>query len=425
MLVVAEESSFDQTLQHDENVFVAHQKGIFSLIAYGHHLSEVTHDKNSVGNNMDSKLFSPIKLAGLELRNRTVLAPMCMYSAHDGTANDWHLMHIGQFAVSGLGLLIMEATGVTPEGRITAGCLGLYSDENEEGLARVVEFARNYGNAPIGIQLAHAGRKASTDLPWAGGKPLQPDHEAGWQTVAPSAEPYADGWHRPDALDEKGLERIKQAFVNATKRCINIGFDLIELHFAHGYLFHQFLSPISNRRNDQYGGSLENRMRFPLEVFDAVRAAWPKDKPLGARFSATDWVASSSWDLEESKILAVELAKHGCDFVDVSSGGNSPAQQIEVGPGYQTGFAAAVKQASGLPTMAVGQITEARQAESIIRTGQADMVALARGFLYNPRWVWHAAEQLGQEVAYAPQYMRTSRALRGMPIPGNPPAPKK
>ncbi len=374
---------------------------------------------------MESKLFSPIKLAGLDLRNRTILAPMCMYSAHDGTANDWHLMHIGQFAVSGVGLLIMEATGVTPEGRITAGCLGLYSDENEEGLARVVEFARNYGHAPIGIQLAHAGRKASTDLPWNGGKPLQPDHEAGWQTVAPSAEPYAEGWHRPDTLDDEGLERIKQAFVDSTKRCLRIGFDLIELHFAHGYLFHQFLSPISNRRNDQYGGSLENRMRFPLEVFDAVRAAWPKDKPLGARFSATDWVATSSWDLEESKILAQELAKHGCDFVDVSSGGNSPEQQIEVGPGYQTGFAAAVKAASGLPTMAVGQITEARQAESIIRTGQADMVALARGFLYNPRWVWHAAEQLGQEVAYAPQYMRTNRALRGMPIPGNPPAPKK
>jgi NADPH2 dehydrogenase len=374
---------------------------------------------------MKSKLFEPIKLADLELRNRIILAPMCQYSAANGVPNDWHLMHIGQFAVSGLGLLILEATGVTPEGRITAGCLGLWDDETEAGMKRVVDFAKHYGNAPVGIQLAHAGRKASTDLPWLGGKPLAHDHPNGWSTIGPSAEPYADGWSRPEALDDAGLQKLKDAFVASTERCLRIGFDLIEIHMAHGYLFHQFLSPISNRRNDAYGGSLENRMRFPLEVFDAVRAVWPRNKPLGVRFSATDWVDSSSWDIKESTQLAVELAKRGCDFVDVSSGGNSPAQEIEVGPGYQTGLAAQVRQASGLPTMAVGQITEPRQADSIVRTGQADMIALGRGLLYNPRWAWHAAEVLDADAVYAPQYMRTNRALRGLPVPGNPPVMQK
>ncbi len=373
---------------------------------------------------MASKLFTPIKLGDVELSNRIIVAPMCMYSAVDGTATDWHLMHLGQFAVAGPGLVFVEASGVEAEGRITPGCVGLYSDANEAALKRVVDFCKGYGNSKMGMQLAHAGRKASTDFPWLGGKPIPASDARGWQTVGPSATPFADGWQTPTEFDDAGLARIKQAFVQATERCIRIGFDVIELHMAHGYLFHQFLSPISNKRTDQYGGSLENRMRFPLEVFDAVRAVWPKGAALGVRISATDWVASSSWDTKESCEFAKALKAHGCDFIDVSSGGNSMEQQIDAGPGYQTGFAEEIRRASGLATMAVGQITSPHQAESIIRSGQADMVALARGMLYNPHWVWHAAEALNADAAYPPQYMRTHSSLRGLPIPGNPPAPK-
>lgn len=370
---------------------------------------------------MPSQLFTPISLRSVELPNRIIVAPMCMYSAHDGSVNDWHLMHLGQFAVSGVGLVFVEATGVQPEGRITPGCVGLYSDENETALKRVVDFCKSYGNAKTGMQLAHAGRKASTDFPWVGGKPIPVEDDRGWQTISASETPYAEGWQTPTAMDAGALEHMKQSFVEATERCIRIGFDVIELHMAHGYLFHQFLSPLSNERTDQYGGSLENRMRFPLEVFDAVRAVWPEDLPLGVRFSATDWVDGSSWNIAESSEFAKALKAHGCDFVDVSSGGNSPDQQIEAGPGYQTGFASDIREASRIETMAVGQITSPQQAESIIRSGQADMVALARGMLYNPRWAWHAAEALNAEAAYAPQYMRTHSSLRGLPIPGNPP----
>ncbi|NQW01064.1 MAG: NADH:flavin oxidoreductase/NADH oxidase [Rhodospirillales bacterium] len=373
---------------------------------------------------MASQLFTPITLRDVELPNRIIVAPMCQYSADGGSATDWHLMHLGQFAVSGVGLLFVEATGVEPEGRITPGCVGLYSDANEAALKRVVDFCKTYGNTKIGMQLAHAGRKASTDFPWVGGKPIPADDARGWHTESASATPYADGWQTPAAMDDQAMERIKQAFVQATERCVRIGFDVLELHMAHGYLFHQFLSPISNQRTDAYGGSLENRMRFPLEVFDAARAVWPKGLPLGVRFSATDWVAGSSWDVSESSEFATVLKAHGCDFVDVSSGGNSPAQEIAAGPGYQSGFAADIRRTSGIATMAVGQITSPQQAESIIRSGQADMVALARGMLYNPRWAWHAAEALNAEAAYAPQYMRTHSSLRGLPIPGNPPAPK-
>lgn len=373
---------------------------------------------------MASQLFTPITLRDVELPNRIIVAPMCQYSADGGSVTDWHLMHLGQFAVSGVGLVFVEATGVEPEGRITPGCVGLYSDDNEAALKRVVDFCKSYGNTKIGMQLAHAGRKASTDFPWVGGKPIPVDDARGWQTVSASETPYADGWQTPKALSIDDLQRMKQAFVDATERCIRIGFDVLELHMAHGYLFHQFLSPISNERTDQYGGSLENRMRYPLEVFDAVRAVWPKGLPLGVRFSATDWVEGSSWDIAESSEFAKALKNHDCDFVDVSSGGNSPEQQIEAGPGYQTGLASDIRQASGIPTMAVGQITSPQQAEAIVRSGQADMVALARGMLYNPRWAWHAAEALHAEAAYAPQYMRTHSSLRGLPIPGNPPAPK-
>jgi NADPH2 dehydrogenase len=278
----------------------------------------------------------------------------------------------------------------------------------------------------MGIQIAHAGRKGSTELPWLGGKPIPSEDPRGWKTDGPSAEAYASmDWEAPHALDEDGLSRIKAAFVDSAKRADRIGFDVLEIHAAHGYLLHQFLSPLSNLRNDQYGGSLEDRMRFPLEVFEAVSKVWPQQKAIGVRFSATDWVDRSSWDINESTEFTKELKKRGCHFIDVSSAGNSPEQQIEVGPGYQTGFASEIKRETGVATMAVGQITEAFQAEAIVRTGQADMISMARGMLADPRWAWHAAEALGEQAAYAPQYMRSSKALRGLPIPGNPPVAKK
>jgi len=371
---------------------------------------------------MSSKLFTPIKIGTLELSNRIVVAPMCQYSAHQGTVNDWHLMHLGQYAVSGAGLVFVEATGVEAEGRISPGCPGLYNDENEAGMARIVKFFNDYGNAKIGIQIAHAGRKASVDYPWNGGKPLSPDN-GGWVTYGPSSHPYGPGWPASIAIDAQGLERIKQAFVQATERSVRVGFDTIEIHAAHGYLMHQFLSPISNNREDEYGGSLENRMRFPLEIFDAVRNATPDDIPIGIRVSATDWV-DEGWTLEDTVELAKQLKEKGCAYIDVSSAGTSPAQKIDVGPGYQTGFAAEIKRQSGLTTMAVGMIADPYQAETIVRTGQADMVALARGVLYDPRWPWHAAEALNAKAAFPPQYERCHPSLQGIPIPGNPPTPK-
>lgn len=371
---------------------------------------------------MASLLFSPIKLRELEMPNRIMVAPMCQYSAHNGTANDWHLMHLGQFAVSGVGIVFVEASGVEAEGRITPGCVGLYSDENEAGLARVVKFYRDYGSAKIGIQLAHAGRKASANLPWKGGRALEPG-EGAWQTVAPSAIPYGPGWHTPEAFGDNSLARVKQAFVSATERAVRLDFDAIEIHSAHGYLLHQFLSPLSNQRTDQYGGSLENRMRFPLEVFDAVRAAWPSDRPLGVRFSATDWI-EGGWDLESSIAYANALKSRGCDFFDVSSGGLAPAQRIGSAPGYQTRFAAEVRRATGVTTVAVGRITNAHQAETILQSGQADMIAIARGVLFNPRWAWEAAVALGDNATFPAQYARSHPSLMGEPVPGNPPVPK-
>jgi len=372
---------------------------------------------------MSSALFTPIQMRGLEMPNRIVVAPMCQYSAVDGTANDWHLMHLGQFAVAGNGLLLVEATGTEPEGRITPGCVGLWSDENEAGLKRVLDFCNAYGNTPVGIQLGHAGRKASADLPWNGGKPLSPDN-GGWQTVGPSADAYADGWHVPEAMTDETLERVRVSFVEAAKRSVRLGFKAIELHNAHGYLLHQFLSPISNRRNDAYGGSLEGRMKYPLEIFNAVRAVVPDDIPVGVRISATDWV-DGGWDIDGSTGYAKALHAAGCDFIDVSSGGNSPDQKIPVGPGYQTGFAAEIKRQTGMATMAVGKITDAIQAEHIVRSGQADMVALARGMLYDPHWAWHAAETLNAQTAFPPQYQRCHPALAGEPVPGNPPSPEQ
>ena len=366
-----------------------------------------------------SHLFSPANLGSLALDNRIVVAPMCQYSAIDGNLTDWHLMHLGQYAVGGAGLVFVEATGVEAEGRITPGCPGLYNDDNEAQMARVVQFYRDYGAAKIGIQLAHAGRKASADLPWNGGTALSADQGA-WETSSASALPYADGWHTPTALSDQGLERVLQAFVQAAKRAVRVGFDAIEVHAAHGYLLHQFLSPLSNQRDDAYGGSLENRMRFPLEVFTAVREVAP-DVPVGVRFSATDWVEGSGWALPEATEFSSKLKELGCDFIDVSSGGNSPLQDIKVGPGYQVSFADHIKRETGLATMAVGMITDPRQAETIVATGQADFVALARGMLYDPRWPWHAAETLRAQATFPPQYMRSHPTLRGEPIPGNPP----
>lgn len=353
---------------------------------------------------MTSALFSPIKLRGLDLPNRVVVAPMCQYAAETGSATDWHIMHLGQFAMGAAGLVIIEATGVSPEARITSGCLGLWSDENERALERVLAFCGRYGVVKMGIQLAHAGRKASTRVPLKGGRPMTAE-EGAWQTVGPSALPYEPDWHIPAALDAIGLAKIERDFVQATHRAARLGLELVELHMAHGYLMHQFLSPLSNQRNDEHGGSLENRMRFPLRVFAAVREAWPGDRPLGVRVSATDWV-EGGWSLEETIELAKRLEALGCDYIDVSSGGLHPDQQIKLGPGYQVPFARSVKQAVRMPVMAVGLITEPAQAEAIVAEGEADLVALARGMMDDPRWAWHAARALGAETAYADQYLR-------------------
>jgi 2,4-dienoyl-CoA reductase-like NADH-dependent reductase (Old Yellow Enzyme family) len=350
-------------------------------------------------------LFQPIELGGLTLPNRIVIAPMCQYSAEDGNATDWHMIHLGHLALSGAGLLIIEATGVEPEGRITHGDLGLYSDANERALGRVLEGIRRYSTMPIGIQLGHAGRKASSARPWEGGQQVTAK-DGGWITSGPSAEPVKSDDELPVSLDSAGLVRVRDAFVAAAKRSVRLGLQAIELHAAHGYLLHQFLSPIANKRNDEYGGPLANRMRFPLEVFQAVRDVVPAEIPVGVRVSATDWV-EHGWDLEQTIEFTHALKPLGCDFMDVSSGGVSPAQQIPLGPGYQVEFAAKVRAATGLPTMAVGLITEPRQAEQILERGEADMIALARGILFDPRWPWHAAAELGGSVQAPKQYWRS------------------
>ncbi len=362
---------------------------------------------------MSSQLFSPFQLGALALANRIVVSPMCQYSAEAGSATAWHRVHLGQMAQSGAGLLLIEATAVEAAGRITPGCLGLYSDANEHALAAVLADVRSFSAMPIGIQLAHAGRKASSARPWDGGQQLALA-EGGWDTVAPSAMPHAEQEAAPKALNAAGLARIRHAFADAAQRAARLGLQAIELHCAHGYLLHEFLSPLANQRDDAYGGSLDNRMRFPLEVFDAVRAALPASMPLGVRVSATDWVAGG-WDLEQSLVFAELLKRRGCDWIDVSSGGVSPQQHIPLAPGYQVPLARAIRQATDLPTMAVGLITEALQAETIVQDGSADMVALARAMLWNPRWPWHAAAALGASVAAPAQYWRSEpRTARGV-----------
>ena len=365
-----------------------------------------------------AQLFTPFRVAGLELRNRIVIAPMCQYSAEEGCATDWHLIHLGHLALSGAALLTIEATAVLPEGRISARDLGLWSDETEAALARTLKSVRRWSDIPIAIQLAHAGRKASTRVPWEGGAQIRPGEPSGWQTVAPSAIPFVDGQHPPVALDRRGLADVRDAFANAARRAARLGLDAVQLHGAHGYLLHEFLSPLSNQRDDEYGGSLENRMRFPLEVFDAVRDAFPPDRPVTMRVSGTDWV-SGGWDIEQTIAFAAALERHGCAGVHVSSGGLSPAQHIPVGPSYQVPLARAVKSATTLPVVAVGLITEFEQAEAIVGTGDADLVAIARAILYNPRWPWHAAAHLGAQVTAPNQYLRSQpsryRDLFGRP----------
>jgi len=362
-----------------------------------------------------SVLFSPIQLRGLALKNRIMVSPMCQYSAQDGEANDWHFTHVNSLALSGAAMFCIEATHVEAIGRITPGCLGLWNDGCETALKPILASVRKHSKAAVAMQLAHAGRKGSSHRPWDGGQ-LISISEGGWQTVAPSAVPHKEGESAPRALDEAGLVRIRDAFVAAAQRAARLGIDALELHGAHGYLMHQFLSPIANRRTDQYGGSLQNRMRFPLEVFEAVRAAFPAEKPVGIRVSATDWI-EGGWDLPQTIEFARELKKLDVDWIDVSSGGVSPLQKIALGPGYQVPFAQAVKEATGVTTMAVGLITEPKQAEEIVASGKADMVALARGMLYDPRWGWHAAAELGGQVDAPPQYWRsqpsTQKALFG------------
>ena len=351
-----------------------------------------------------STLFTPIKLRGLTLTNRIFIEPMCQYSAEDGRAQDWHMIHLGGLAMSGAGMLCIEATAVEAAGRITLGCLGLWNDECEAALEPVLKAIRRFTRIPVAIQLAHAGRKASSQLPWEGGQQI-PIPQGGWQASAPSAVPYKDGETPPVALDSAGLDRIVKAFSTAAQRAARLGIDAIEIHSAHGYLLHEFLSPLSNRRTDQYGGTLQNRLRFPLQIFDAVREVFPKDKPVGVKVSATDWV-DGGWDLEQTIAYAAELKKREVDWIDVSSGGTSPVQKITLGPGYQVPFAKAVKQATGVNTIAVGLITETSQAEDILASGQADLVGLARGMLYDPRWGWHAAAVLAAKVPAPPQYWR-------------------
>jgi 2,4-dienoyl-CoA reductase-like NADH-dependent reductase (Old Yellow Enzyme family) len=351
-------------------------------------------------------LFQPLTLGELVLENRIVIAPMCQYSATDGNAGDWHLIHLGHLALSGASLMIIEATAVTEDGRITPADLGLYSDANEAALARVLGAVRGQSDIRIGMQLGHAGRKASSRAPWDGGQQIASTDAHGWVAVAPSALPHTAGEEAPHALDAAGLARVRDAFALAATRAARLGIAALELHAAHGYLLHQFLSPIANRRTDEYGGSLENRMRFPLEVFEAVRAAFPADRPVWARLSATDWV-EGGWDLDSSVAFAQALKARGSAAIHVSTGGVSPHQKIALGAGYQVPHAARIKAETGLPTIAVGLITEPEHAESIVASGEADAVALARAMLYDPRWPWHAAAKLGAHVKAPKQYWRS------------------
>ena len=358
---------------------------------------------------MPSALFSPIKLADLTLPNRIVVAPMCQYSADDGVGNDWHITHLGMLANSGAALLIVEATHVERRGRITHGCLGLYSDACETALEHIVYHCHHIGTAKIGIQLAHAGRKASSQRPWEGAKALS-DAEDAWPTIGPSALPFGPGWHTPRAMTEEDMAHVTTCFTDAAKRALRIGFDAIELHFAHGYLLHSFVSPLSNKRNDDYGGSFDGRMRFPLEVVKAVRAAVPRTIPLGARITGTDWV-EGGLTTDDAVAMGKALKAAGLDYIDVSSANITPDSRWPSEPGFNVPAAERVRREAGIAVRAVGMITDAKQAEEIIADGKADMVAMARAFLDDPHWGWHAAQTLGAEVARPVQYARTAPKL--------------
>lgn len=351
-----------------------------------------------------ANLFSPITIKDITLKNRIVVSPMCQYSSIDGFANNWHLAHLGGFATHGSALIITEATAVSPEGRISYGDLGIWKDEHKEKLKEIVDFVHEH-DALIGTQLAHAGRKASHHKPWDGNKQILPNETNGWQTVAPSALAFAEGEDTPQALDKAGIDKVVADFKAAAKRAYEVGFDVIELHGAHGYLINQFLSPLSNARTDEYGGSFENRIRLLLEVIEAVHEVWPRTKPLFVRISATDWV-EGGWMIEDSIALAKVLKTKGVDLIDCSSGGSSATARYALGPGYQVPFAEQVKHGADILTGAVGMITEPTQAEKIITSGKADLVFLARQLLREPSFPLRAAHELGAEVKWAVQYER-------------------
>ncbi|HEX3436940.1 MAG TPA: NADH:flavin oxidoreductase/NADH oxidase [Pseudacidobacterium sp.] len=357
----------------------------------------------------NSSLFAPFPLRNVALPNRVVVSPMCQYSSEDGFANDWHLVHLGSRAIGGPALVMTEATAVTPEGRISPGDLGIWKDEHIAPLKRIVDFLHQHG-VFAGIQLAHAGRKASMAVPWEGEHVVTPD-KGGWQdqVFAPSAIPFSSHYAHPRELDASGIQRISVAFARAAKRAKLAGFDVVEIHSAHGYLLHEFLSPLSNQRSDKYGGSFENRIRLLTEIVHEVREEWTHDRPLFIRISATDW-ADGGWNLQESIRLSTDLRRRNVDLIDVSSGGLVPGVKIPVGPGYQTHFAEQIRRQSGIATGTVGMITEPAQADHILRTGQADLVFMAREFLRDPYWALHAADDLGQKISWPAQYLRAATA---------------
>jgi 2,4-dienoyl-CoA reductase-like NADH-dependent reductase (Old Yellow Enzyme family) len=352
------------------------------------------------------RLFSELALCSLKIRNRIAVSPMCEYSAEDGFASDWHLVHLGSRAVGGAGIVFTEATAVSPEGRISPQDLGIWKDEHVDMLARIVRFVHEQGAAP-GIQLAHAGRKASTRRPWESPPGELPIAEGGWTTVAPSAIRFAQGYPTPSAIDEAGIRKVIGDFVAAAKRALAAGFKIVEIHSAHGYLIHEFLSPLSNQRTDSYGGSFENRTRLLREVISAVRGVWPEQLPLFVRISASDW-ANGGWDVEQSVALAKSIAPLGVDLMDCSSGGNVATAKIPLAPGYQVPFAEAVRKGAGIATGAVGLITSPEQAEEIIAEGKADLILLAREFLRRPYWPLHAAAAAGEPASWPVQYLRAA-----------------
>lgn len=350
---------------------------------------------------MTNQLFTPFTMRGLTLANRVVIPPLCQYSSDDGAATDWHMQHLPAFAMSGAGLVVFEMTDIEPIGRITPNCAGLWSDTQEAALARVIASCRKYGQAKLGIQIAHAGRKASCSEPWKGGKYLPPE-KGGWQTIAPSAIPFGEGYGAPRAMGRDDFARVLDGFVNATRRAARLGFNSCEMHGAHGYLLSSFFSPLANRRDDEYGGSIENRMRFPLQVFRAMREVWPADKPLGVRLSCVDW-ADGGTTIEDTIVFAKALKASGCDFICCSSGGVVAVVPPLVRAGYQVAFAERMRRDVGIATRAVGMIFTGKQADAVVADGKADMVAVGRAYIDDPRWAWHAGDELGVIAPFPPQ----------------------